>query len=47
MTRTNDESVVTVISIERFFAIVLPLRRGWTLRKTVIIIFVIWVIACR
>lgn len=44
---TTSVLTLTVVSIERFLAIVFPLRRGgWTLKMTWPIIFVIWVIAC-
>ncbi|XP_076458612.1 QRFP-like peptide receptor [Babylonia areolata] len=43
---TSSVLTLTVISVERFVAIVFPLCRGWTLRLTTVLIGVIWVIAC-
>nr|KAG5709656.1 hypothetical protein BaRGS_027681 [Batillaria attramentaria] len=43
---TTSILTLTVISVERFVAIVFPLRRGWTLRFTIPLLGVVWVIAC-
>lgn len=37
---------LTVISVERFVAIVFPLRPGFTLRSTGAAIVAVWIVAC-
>ncbi|XP_025082971.1 neuropeptide FF receptor 2-like isoform X2 [Pomacea canaliculata] len=43
---TSSVLTLTVISVERFVAIVFPLRPGFTLRSTGAAIVAVWIVAC-
>ena len=42
---TSSVLTLTVISVERFMAIVFPLRRRWTIQQTAVVMVVTWLVA--